>query len=907
MKTKNYFKSVVLFTISLLFVYTGISKLADIPAFSASLQKSILIPAGMVGFISIALPLLEIALPLLFLFKKTGKASIYIALLSMCVFTLYTILLYYFSPDIPCSCGGIVDSLSWPAHIFINVFLTAMLLILSRKIKLFALSVVLFFSISLQAQTNIQKSIFIKEKSNNNAVGYAVFSYTLKKDTTKKKREMRANEKGIIDFSGLSAIENDTIFFELISPGYQIYRDTANLKSIYLRTFYVEPSEEHLKDVTVSANVHNNIVKPNEIQIAWNRYKNNDADPLLRTIAKIPFVINKSINPNEVDLSAIGGKKLIIYLDGRRLSEAEIKAIPSTMVSKASLVTFPSAVDAARDEAVLYLTSKNYAYTFSYQEIDGNYAMGSMNGPSLTFRHTQKKGLWSNNVLLSGYVYEFAPHYGERYWQENIFQKDSGRDSRSRSLIFNTYVTREGLKKSLLTFGLVGNFVGSKQKTGTWSLSDHNNLYADDKTTYDYINATFIANWRKVLPSGSVLLVNGNAGLTPLRKNLFEQYSAGSYTVPEIYSLSNQRSWTAGASAKYAIQKKKLQKANWDNSFTIGYRYTLQRNEIENNSKQTQTSNIFTNSEQSVYAGYSTKIVLNKLSFEASAVGNYALQYGFAQVNYKSAYLYPRIVASYTFNDAQSLSFSFSAPVYRPSLYMLSDSSVSSSWLINEGNSLLKAEKNLDAELVYTSSMDKFTLQGSFRQDYSKDGIVTALLPGDIARNHFINTYLNRDFVKRSFSMLMNIAFTKKFSVKVEGSVVNVLFHDDKLPDMYRKPTYIKGRINVDYVSKMGYFNLMFNYDPRNIAYMQRTEKGGVLDISYEKELRKNLTAILYINDVLGDSRNKKAYYASGLNSFNYAKGRNINIGFRWLIGEQFFVKSAGTGTGDAIPADTKK
>lgn len=907
MKTDYYFKSVVLFTISLVFIYTGISKLADISAFSANLQKSILIPAGMISVISIALPLLEIAVPILFLSKKTEKAGIYIALLLMCIFTLYTILIYYFSPDVPCSCGGIVDSLSWPAHIFINIFLTTVLLILSQKIKLFAFSVGLFFSISLQAQTNIQKSIFIKDKLNNNAVAYALFSYILKKDTTKKKREMRANEKGIIDLSVFSAIENDTIFFEFSSPGYQIYRDTANLKNIYLRTFYIEPSEEDLKDVTVSANVHNNIVKPNEIQIAWNRYKKNDADPLLRTIAKIPFVINKSINPNEVDLSAIGGKKLIIYLDGRRLSEAEIKAIPSTMVSKASLVTFPSAVDAARDEAVLYLTSKNYAYTFSYQEIDGNYALGSMNGPSLTFRYTQKKGLWSNNVLLSGYQYDFAPHYGERYWQDNIFQKDSGRDSKSRSLILNTYVTREGLKKSLLTFGLVGNFVSSKKRSNIWKLSDNYSNSFEDKTAFDHVNTTFITNWRKVLPSGNVLLVNGNVGLTPVRKNLYEQYYGINNTEPEIYSQSDQNNRSAGASAKYSLQKKKLRKANWDNSFTIGYRYTLQRNEIENNSKQEQNVNIFRNSEHSVYAGYSTKLVLEKVSFEASAVGNYALQNGFEQVNYKSAYLYPRIVSSYTFNNAQSLSFSFSAPVYRPSLYMLSGSSLSSNWLINEGNSLLKAEKNLDAELVYTLSLDKFTLQSSFRQDYSKDGIVTALLPGDIARKDFINTYLNRDFVKRSVSMLMNIEFTGEFSVKVEGSVVNALFHDDMLSDIYRKSTYIKGRINVDYVSKMGYLNLMFNYDPRNIAYMQRTEKGGVLDISYEKELRKNLTAILYVNDILGDSRNKKTYYAGGLNSFDYAKGRNINIGFRWLIGEQFFVKSAGTGTGDAIPADIKK
>jgi hypothetical protein len=68
------------------------------------------------------LPFVEMAVAISLIFVSTRKLGLYLSLL-LFLFTSYVaaILLGVFH-RVPCSCGGIIDSLGWTAHLWLNLF-----------------------------------------------------------------------------------------------------------------------------------------------------------------------------------------------------------------------------------------------------------------------------------------------------------------------------------------------------------------------------------------------------------------------------------------------------------------------------------------------------------------------------------------------------------------------------------------------------------------------------------------------------------------------------------------------------------------------------------------------------------------------------------------------------------------
>lgn len=126
---KRVLRDLVSLIISTLFIYTDLSKLIELQFFQDTLQKSPFIPVQAVSIISITLPVFELLLAFGLFVSKFQYISLFLSFLLMLLFTTYTILIYFFSPEIPCACGGIISSLSWPGHIILNSILTILLLI----------------------------------------------------------------------------------------------------------------------------------------------------------------------------------------------------------------------------------------------------------------------------------------------------------------------------------------------------------------------------------------------------------------------------------------------------------------------------------------------------------------------------------------------------------------------------------------------------------------------------------------------------------------------------------------------------------------------------------------------------------------------------------------------------------
>jgi uncharacterized membrane protein YphA (DoxX/SURF4 family) len=113
---------IVLYTI--LFLYTGISKLMDYSTFKEQIATSpILEPISKP--IAIILPWMEFAIVALLIVPRWRLKGLYSSLVIMTVFTIYIIAILLFNQNIPCSCGGVLEQLSWGQHIIFNsVFMT---------------------------------------------------------------------------------------------------------------------------------------------------------------------------------------------------------------------------------------------------------------------------------------------------------------------------------------------------------------------------------------------------------------------------------------------------------------------------------------------------------------------------------------------------------------------------------------------------------------------------------------------------------------------------------------------------------------------------------------------------------------------------------------------------------------
>jgi thiol-disulfide isomerase/thioredoxin len=109
----------------LLFAYTALSKVMDISDLRQELTSSPFL-GSMAGFVTIALPLMEVILVVL-LFNPTWRLKgLYGSLGLMVLFTLYLLGIYYIDDHISCSCGGIVEHLSPKQHLLFNTICIAL-------------------------------------------------------------------------------------------------------------------------------------------------------------------------------------------------------------------------------------------------------------------------------------------------------------------------------------------------------------------------------------------------------------------------------------------------------------------------------------------------------------------------------------------------------------------------------------------------------------------------------------------------------------------------------------------------------------------------------------------------------------------------------------------------------------
>jgi uncharacterized membrane protein YphA (DoxX/SURF4 family) len=103
----------------ILFLYTGIAKIQDYDVFIEQLGENPIL-ASFAKAIAILLPIVEFLIVLMLVVPRWRFKGLLITFFLMILFTGYIIALFSFSKEMPCSCGGIIELLSWKGHLIFN-------------------------------------------------------------------------------------------------------------------------------------------------------------------------------------------------------------------------------------------------------------------------------------------------------------------------------------------------------------------------------------------------------------------------------------------------------------------------------------------------------------------------------------------------------------------------------------------------------------------------------------------------------------------------------------------------------------------------------------------------------------------------------------------------------------------
>lgn len=119
-KTSEWISFAITLICIFLFLYTGHSKIVDHARFMKGLSK-----IGLIGsyslYISWAVPVAEISVVVLMAIPNTNTTGLYAFLGLMILFTIYILIMLIWADELPCHCGGVIESLTWGQHVWFNL------------------------------------------------------------------------------------------------------------------------------------------------------------------------------------------------------------------------------------------------------------------------------------------------------------------------------------------------------------------------------------------------------------------------------------------------------------------------------------------------------------------------------------------------------------------------------------------------------------------------------------------------------------------------------------------------------------------------------------------------------------------------------------------------------------------
>jgi hypothetical protein len=135
---KSTYVEIICALFVILFIYTGLNKLMDYETFKFQLGRSPFLQ-NFDAIIATTLPTGELLLALILVVRRTRLLGLYLSFTLMTLFTGYIWIMINESYYLPCSCGGILASMSWNDHLLFNAIFSGLamvaIILLNQKIK----------------------------------------------------------------------------------------------------------------------------------------------------------------------------------------------------------------------------------------------------------------------------------------------------------------------------------------------------------------------------------------------------------------------------------------------------------------------------------------------------------------------------------------------------------------------------------------------------------------------------------------------------------------------------------------------------------------------------------------------------------------------------------------------------
>lgn len=123
---RNIIIEIICLLCILLFVYASVSKIVDFENFSVQLGQSPMLSA-FAGWVAILVPLSELIIAIMLAIPRTRFVGLVLAFSLMAMFTAYIYIILNYGSYVPCSCGGVLEKLSWQEHLLFNLFFVLLL------------------------------------------------------------------------------------------------------------------------------------------------------------------------------------------------------------------------------------------------------------------------------------------------------------------------------------------------------------------------------------------------------------------------------------------------------------------------------------------------------------------------------------------------------------------------------------------------------------------------------------------------------------------------------------------------------------------------------------------------------------------------------------------------------------
>ncbi|HEY0896911.1 MAG TPA: MauE/DoxX family redox-associated membrane protein [Sphingobacteriaceae bacterium] len=115
--------------LTLMWVYAAASKLMELDRSRSEMLNQVF-PKAVAELLVWAVPLIELGVATLLQMKRTNHIGLYASLFLLINFSLYIgIVMTGLMGRIPCSCGGVLDDLSWGQHLLFNLLFVCLTLV----------------------------------------------------------------------------------------------------------------------------------------------------------------------------------------------------------------------------------------------------------------------------------------------------------------------------------------------------------------------------------------------------------------------------------------------------------------------------------------------------------------------------------------------------------------------------------------------------------------------------------------------------------------------------------------------------------------------------------------------------------------------------------------------------------